>query len=116
MLQKGLPSAAEETGKFRPGIRGASINNSNSLDPWLRRRQQARGLAALHAAPELALGRDYEVLIERIGMGCDLDAFAATGNHRRASESAGVEFIDENGRGSAKTGGTPDGLGGCRRL
>jgi len=30
---KGLPSAAEETGKFSPRIRNAHINNSNNLDP-----------------------------------------------------------------------------------
>ena len=48
------------------------------LDP-----EQGRGLAALDTAPELALGGDNEVLVERIGMGGDLHPFAAAGNDRQ---------------------------------
>src|SRR6516162_5995814 len=47
--------------------------------------KEARGLAALHTAPELSFSRDNEVLIERIGMGADLDPFAATGDYRQDS-------------------------------
>ena len=75
MLQKGLSGAAEETREFRPRVRIAHINNPDGLDPWLWRfdSEQLRWLAALDAAPELALGRDDEMLIERIGMGQNLD-------------------------------------------
>jgi hypothetical protein len=41
------------------------------------------GVAALDTAPEFALGGDNQMLIERIGMGDDLDPFAAAGNHRQ---------------------------------
>ena len=61
------------------------VDNSDCFDPGLRWSdpEKARGLAARDAAPELAFGRDNEVLIERIGMGFDLDPFAAAGNHRK---------------------------------
>jgi hypothetical protein len=45
---------------------------SRRLDP-----EEARGLATLHTPPELPLGRDNEVLVKRIGVGGDLDPFAA---------------------------------------
>ena len=38
--------------------------------------KEARGLAAFDTTPELALSRNNEVLVERIGMGSDLDPFA----------------------------------------
>jgi hypothetical protein len=38
------------------------------------------GLAGLHAAPELFLGRQKQMLVERIGMNFDLDPFAAAGD------------------------------------
>ena len=44
--------------------------------------KEARGLAALHAAPEFFLRRQQEVLVEGIGRDGDLDPFAATGNDR----------------------------------
>ena len=69
--------------EFRPRIRRAHIDDPDGLDPWLWRfdTEQARGLAALDTAPELPLSSDNEVLIERIGMGGDLDPFAAAGNY-----------------------------------
>ena len=75
MLQKGLPGTAEQSGKFRPRVRGAHVHDPHRFDPWSRRldSEQARGLAALDIAPELSLRRDNEVLVERIGMGGDLD-------------------------------------------
>jgi hypothetical protein len=39
--------------------------------------EQARGLTALDAAPELLLRREQEVLVERIGRNRDLDPFSA---------------------------------------
>ena len=83
VLKKGWSGAAEDSGKFGPGVRGAHVNNSDCLDPGLRRldTEQARGLAALDATPELSLGGDDEVLVEWIGMSGDLDPFAAPGNH-----------------------------------
>ena len=46
---------AEQTGKFRPGVRGAHVDNPNRFDPglWWLDTKQARGLAALDTAPEL---------------------------------------------------------------
>ena len=74
----------KDRGKLRPGIGGAHIDNAHRLDPRPRRldAEQARGLAALDAAPEFPLGGDDQVLVERIGMGRDLDPLAAAGDHR----------------------------------
>jgi hypothetical protein len=54
-------------------------NNTDCLDPGLRRvhTEKGRGLSAFDTAPELPLGRDDEMLVKRIGMGLDLDPFAA---------------------------------------
>ena len=37
VLEMGLPGANKDAGKFRPGIRGAHVDNANRLDPRLRR-------------------------------------------------------------------------------
>src|SRR5215469_13971342 len=83
MIEKSLPGAAEQAGKFGPGIRSAHIHNPDRFDPrrWWFNTEDARGLAALNTAPELPLSRDNQVLVERIGMGRDFDPFAAAGNH-----------------------------------
>ena len=69
--------------KLRPGIGRARVDNADRLDPWLGRldSEQARRLA-LDTASELALGGDDEMLVERGGMGGDLDPLAAPGDHR----------------------------------
>ena len=74
----------EDIGELRPGIGGAHIDNADRLNAGLRRfdPEQGRGLTALDTAPEFALGGDNEVLVKRIGMGGDLDPFAAAGDHR----------------------------------
>jgi hypothetical protein len=58
-------------------------DDPDGFDPrlWRFNAEQMRGLATLDTAPELALGRDHQMLIERIGMGGDLDPFAAAGDH-----------------------------------
>ena len=84
MMQKGLPGATVETGKFGPGIQGAHVDRADCLDPWLRwfDPEEARRFAALDATPELSLGRGNEVLIERIGVGGDFDPFAPASDDR----------------------------------
>src|SRR6516162_698448 len=69
VLKEGLPGAAEDSGKFGPRVRGAHVHDSHRLDPRPRRLdpEQARGLAALNTTPELFLGREKQVLVERIG-------------------------------------------------
>src|SRR5215469_14344407 len=81
MIQECLPGTAEQPGEFGPRIRRAHVNDPNRLDPglWRLNPEEARGLTTLDAAPEFALCRDNEVLIERISMGRDLDPFAAAG-------------------------------------
>jgi hypothetical protein len=73
MVQKSSPGVAEQIGKFGPGIRAAHVDDRHRFDPWLRRldAKGARALATLDTAPELALGRDDEMLVERISMGGD---------------------------------------------
>src|SRR5690349_1171743 len=89
MVEKGLSGGPEDSGKLGPGIRGAHINNTDRFDPelWRLNTKQARRLAALDTAPELALSRDNEVLIEWIGVGGDLNPFAAAGDHGKDSVS-----------------------------
>src|SRR6266568_6649526 len=84
MLQKGLSGAAEYTGKLPPGVRGAHIHDPDGFDSWLWwfDAKEARGLAAFDTTPEFSFGRNDEMLIERIGMGGDLDPFAAASDHR----------------------------------
>src|SRR6516165_4979990 len=78
-----LMGSREDRGKLRPGVRGTHIDNAYGLKPRLRRLdpEQLRLFAGLDTTPELALGGDDEMLIERIGMGQDLDPFAAPGDH-----------------------------------
>ena len=54
--------------------------------PWRLDTEEARGLATLDTAPEFPLGRNNKVLVERIGMGGDLDPFAAAGNNERTAD------------------------------
>src|SRR5215470_15666698 len=58
MLQKCCSSPAKDCGEFRPGIGRTHINDANGLNAGSRRlsKEQARGLAALNATPELLLG------------------------------------------------------------
>src|SRR5215469_11886642 len=72
-------------------LRTMSSPLDDRFDPRLRRlySEEARGLTALDTAPELAFGGDNQVLVERIGMGCDLDPFTAAGDHREDSTSRG---------------------------
>src|SRR5580700_6161535 len=50
----------ENRSKLRPRIGGAHVDDTDRFDPWLRRldSEQSRRLAALDAAPELALRGD----------------------------------------------------------
>jgi hypothetical protein len=80
-----LPGSREDRGELRPGIGGRHVDNAHRFKPrfWRFDPEQLRLLATLDAAPELALGGDDQVLIERIGMGEDLHPLAAPGNHRQ---------------------------------
>ena len=84
VLEVRLPGADEDVGELRPGIGGAHIDNADRLNagPWRFDPEQGRGLTALHAAPEFPLSGDNQVLVKRIGMGGDLDPFAAASDHR----------------------------------
>ena len=84
VLEMRRPGPGEDHGKLRPGIGRAHIDDAHRLNARLRRLdpEQSRGFAALDTAPELALRGDDQVLVERIGMGRDLDPLAAAGDHR----------------------------------
>src|SRR6516162_2926841 len=84
MVQKGLSGAAENPSKFRPGVRGTHIDDTHRLYSWLWRfdTKEVRGLAAFDTAPELSLRSNDQVLVKRIGMGGDLDPFAAACDDR----------------------------------
>ena len=79
-----VPGADKDSGELRPGIGSAHIHNANGLNPrfrWLDA-EQCGGLAALDTTPEFPLRGDNEMLIERVGMGLDLDPFATARNDR----------------------------------
>src|SRR6516225_7842340 len=83
MLQESLSGSAENSGELRPGIRSTHVDNPYRLNSgfrWLYS-EQARGLAAFDTAPELPFSRNDEVLIEWVGMGSDLDPFAAASDY-----------------------------------
>src|SRR5262249_41542257 len=65
----------KDAGKLGPGIGRGHIDDADGFEPQPRRldTKQLRLLTTFDAAPELALGGDNEMLIERIGMGEDLD-------------------------------------------
>ena len=89
VFQEGRMGAPENAGKFRPRIRGAHVDDADRLDPDLRRfcQEEARGLAGFDAAPELFLGREQEMLVERISRDGKFNPLAAAGDdrqHRRA--------------------------------
>src|SRR5215471_1074005 len=58
MLEKCLPGVAEKGGKFRPGIRGAHVNDAHSLNARARRLgiDQVGHFTGLDASPELLFG------------------------------------------------------------
>src|SRR3954447_1543570 len=65
----GAAGPTKHAGEFGPGVGCAHVHDPDRLDLWPRRldTEQARGLAGLDAAPELPLGREQQMLIERIG-------------------------------------------------
>jgi hypothetical protein len=77
------PGPRKHRGKLRPGIGRRHIHDAHRFEPRLRRLdpEQLRLFPALDTAPELALGGDNQMLIERIGTGGDLDPFAAAGDY-----------------------------------
>src|SRR5215207_4911948 len=77
MLDKGWSGSAVDGGELGPGVRFAHVNRQHRLDArprWLDA-EEARGLAGLDAAPELLLGGEQKVLIERVRVDLDLDPF-----------------------------------------
>ena len=79
----------EYGGEVRPSVRRAHINDTDCLDPGLRwvDAEKGRGLSAFDTAPELPLGRNDEVLVERIGMDLNLHPLASAGNDRKHRRS-----------------------------
>ena len=75
----------EYGGEVRPSVRRAHFNDADCLDPGLRwvDAEKGRGLSAFDTALELPLGRNDEVLVERIGMDVDFHPLAAAGNYRK---------------------------------
>src|ERR1700722_12684007 len=71
--------------EFRPRVGRGHIYYPHSFYSWLwwLDCEQCRSLTVLDTPPELTLGGDDQVLVERIGMNLDLDPFAAAGNHRQ---------------------------------
>src|SRR5215470_16127032 len=64
MIQKRLPCATEQVGKFRPRVRSSHVDDPDRRDPWFRRvdTEWARRFPALDTTPELALRGDNKML------------------------------------------------------
>src|ERR1700733_727902 len=75
MVEIGRPGLGKDRRELRPGIGRAHVDNANGIHLWLWRidAKQLRRLSGLDAAAELRLPRDNKMLIERIGVGQDLD-------------------------------------------
>ena len=69
MLEVSLAGAAKEVGEFRPGIGQTHIHDAHRLNAGTGRAdaEEARRLAALHAAPEFLFRGHQEVLVEGVG-------------------------------------------------
>ena len=69
MLKVGRTGTAKNAGEFSPGVGKTHIDDPHCLDPRPGRLdpEQVRGLASLDAAPELLLGGQQQMLVERIG-------------------------------------------------
>ena len=85
MFEVRLSRSPKYAGELGPSIRRAHVDDPHRLDSRTRRfdAEEARGLAAFHAAPELLFRRQKQVLIERIGWYLDLDPLAAAGDNRQ---------------------------------
>src|SRR6266567_8716474 len=81
----GLASPQEDAGELGPAVRGAHVDHPDGFDARSRRLdpEQAGRFPGFDAAPELFLGREKEVLIERVGRDGDLDPLAPTGDNRK---------------------------------
>ena len=68
VLEMSGSGPGKDAGEFRPGIRRAHIDDADRLDARAGRLgpEQTRRLPVLDATPELPLGGDDEVLVERI--------------------------------------------------
>src|ERR1700694_4879237 len=77
MIEERSAGMAKDASKFRPGIGRAHVDDPDRLDPrpWCLDAEQMRGLAGFHAAPELLLCGEEEMLVERIGRNRHLDPF-----------------------------------------
>ena len=86
-----LPGCLKQACKLGPGVGAAHVDGPDRLDlwPWRLDAKQVRGLAGLDAAPELLLGREQKVLVERIGRNGHLHPFAAAGNDRQHRRPGG---------------------------
>ena len=85
VLEVGRSRATERGSELSPSVGRAHVDDADGLDPRAGRldTEQARGLAAFNAAPELFLGRQQEVLVEGIGRNGDLDPLAAARDDRK---------------------------------
>ena len=61
----------------------STLRTASILGPWRLDAKQMRGLAGLDAAPELLLGGEQEMLVERVGGNCHLDPLSAAGDDRQ---------------------------------
>src|SRR6516164_10447641 len=89
VVERSRPGFPIQIGKLRPGIGAAHVDRSDRFDPGPRRldAEQARGLAALDAAPEFSLRRQKQVLVEWIGRNGHLHPLAAPSDDRQHGRS-----------------------------
>ena len=85
MLKMSRSGLRKHRGKLRLGVGGTHVDNAHRLDACPRRlgAERGRGLAILHTAPEFPLRSDNQMLVEGVGLGLDLNPFAASGDHRK---------------------------------
>src|SRR6266536_911328 len=88
VLDVGLSGPAEGAGEFGPAVRGTHIDHPDGLDAGSGRLdpEQSRRFAAVDTPPEFFLGRQKQVLIERVGRDGDLDPLAASRDDRKYRE------------------------------
>src|SRR6516162_10770990 len=82
VVERSRPGFSLQIGKLRPGIGAAHVENSDRLESRLGRLdpEEVRRLATFDTTPKLPFRGQQQVLVERVGMNCQFNPFAAAGD------------------------------------
>src|SRR5262245_3648634 len=84
VFEESRACAAKDSGKFRPSVRGAHVDDAYGLNThaWRFCQEKARWLTRFNTPPELFLSSEEEMLVKRISRDGKLDPLAAPRDDR----------------------------------